>query len=56
MKDRKSLEKEFEKDKISDNRLIKINKPRSVSDKNQYNKLINNIIFNNSSNLVSAII
>ena len=42
--------------KISENRLIKINKPRSDSDKNQYNKLINDIIFNNSSNQVNAII
>jgi len=41
---------------ISNNRLIKINEPRSDSDKDQYNKLINDIIFNNSSNQVNAII
>ena len=41
---------------ISNNRLIKINQPRSDSDKDQYNKLINDIIFNDSSNQINAII
>ena len=41
---------------ISNNRLIKINQPRSDSDKDQYNKLSNDIIFNDSSNQINAII
>ena len=41
---------------ISNNRLIKINQPRSDSDKDQYNKLINDIIFNDRSNQINAII
>ena len=41
---------------ISNNRLIKINQPRSDSEKDQYNKLINDIIFNDSSNQINAII
>ena len=54
--DRILILKKPTQNKISDNRLIKINKPRSDSDKDQYNKLINDIIFNNSSNQVNTII
>ena len=39
---------------ISNNRLIKIDEPRSDSDKDQYNKLIYDIIFNDNSNQINA--
>ena len=39
---------------ISNNRLIKINESWSDSDKDQYNKLIYDIIFNDNSNQINA--
>lgn len=42
--------------KITKNHIVKINKPRSSFPKNEYNELINNIIFNKNSNQFNALI